>query len=370
MFTNRDASARRSAGCGTCCMIAPPDVLVRIAEQGTPDQREAALRTLASSVALRAQREALDKAVRALDVGIADLEFLAPRPGAHITVYDVEHGSDFDLPGTMVRGEGDPASEDEAVNEAYDGAQATYDFYQEVFERDSIDGAGLEIVSSVHFETDYDNAAWTRGQMIYGDGGGGMFLPGSLTKAIDVIGHELTHGITDFTAGLAYRLQSGALNESFSDVFGSLVKQHVRGHSAEQADWLVGEGMLAPVMDGQALRSLKEPGTAHAFDNQPGHMDDFVVLPDDGNPRNDHGGVHINSGIPNRAFVLAATAIGGNAWEKAGRVWYVTLTERLGPTSEFEAAARATVEVAGELFGAGGDEETAVRSAWQTVGVL
>jgi Zn-dependent metalloprotease len=182
--------------------------------------------------------------------------------------------------------------------------------------------------------------------------------------------HELTHGVTQFTAGLRYRAQSGALNESFSDVFGSLVKQRSLGQAADQADWLIGEGILGPQLPGDALRSLKAPGTAFQFDNQPAHMDQYVQLPDDGDPRHDHGGVHINSGIPNHAFFLAATAIGGNAWEIAGSVWYTTLTTRLDENSDFQAAADATARVAGELFGAGGAEQQAVQAAWQQVGIV
>jgi Zn-dependent metalloprotease len=356
--------------CGSFCLIAPPDVLVRIAEEGAPAERDSALRTLAKSVGLRAQRATVGSAMRELGVDAAELAFLAPTREAFITVYDVGHGGDFALPGERRRGEGDPASPDPEVNEAYEGAEKTYEFYREVFDRDSIDGRGLEIVSSVHYGTEYDNAAWTGAQMIYGDGGGGMFITGGMTKALDVIAHELTHGITDFTANLQYRKQSGALNESFSDVFGSLVKQRVLGHSAADADWLIGEGIIAPALEGVALRSMKEPGTAHRFDRQPSSMEDFMDLPDDDNPRNDHGGVHINSGIPNRAFYLAATEIGGNAWEKAGTIWYVTLTENLGPNSSFQEAAEATVRVAGELFGESGSEQTAVRGAWETVGVL
>lgn len=356
--------------CGTFCLIAPPDVLVRIAEEGAPAERDSALRTLATSVGLRAQRATVGNAMRELGVGAAELAFLAPSQEAFITVYDVEHGGDFNLPGERRRGEDDPPSPDPEVNEAYEGAEQTYEFYRDVFDRESIDGRGLEIVSSVHYGTEYDNAAWTGAQMIYGDGGGGMFIAGGMTKALDVIGHELTHGITDFTANLQYRNQSGALNESFSDVFGSLVKQRALGHSAADADWLIGEGIIAPALEGVALRSMSEPGTAHRFDRQPATMDDFMELPNDDNPRNDHGGVHINSGIPNRAFYLAATEIGGNAWEKAGRIWYVTLTENLGPNSDFKEAAEATVRVAGELFGDGGSEQSAVRGAWETVGVL
>ncbi|MEU8206810.1 M4 family metallopeptidase [Streptosporangium sp. NPDC049046] len=354
------------------CCIAPPDLLAAVAEHGTPAEREAALRTLATSESARAQRASFGGALRQLSLTLSDVE---PAPGMVRTVYDVENGGDFDLPGRKRRGEGEQPSGDAAVDEAYEGAGLTYDFYRRVFGRDSIDGRGLEIVSSVHYGTDYDNAAWIGFQMIYGDGSGQIFTKGSLTRAVDVVAHELTHGITQFTAHLVYSRQPGALNESFSDVFGSLAKQYGRGQTAEQADWLIGDGILGSALRGTALRSMKAPGTAWSTpagggDRQPGHMRDYVDLPDDGDPSNDHGGVHLNSGIPNHAFYLAATAIGGNAWERAGRVWYVTLTERLRPRSDFQEAAEATVEVAGELFGADGDEQRKIRAAWQQVGVL
>jgi Zn-dependent metalloprotease len=205
--------------------------------------------------------------------------------------------------------------------------------------------------------------------MVYGDGDGQMFKNGAFTQSLDVIAHELTHGVTQFTAGLRYRMQSGALNEHFSDVFGSLVKQRFLGQTADQADWLIGEGILGPQLPGTALRSLKAPGTAFQFDNQPAHMDRYAELPDDGDPRHDSGGVHINSGIPNHAFYLVAMAMGGNAWEKAGTIWYTTLTTRLDENSDFQAAADVTVDVSGKLFGAGGAEQQAVLAAWQQVGI-
>jgi Zn-dependent metalloprotease len=354
----------------TVCTILPPDVLVRVAEEGDAEDRSAALRTLAASSALRARRGMVAAVLREMNVGIRDVPFLAPPRGERRSVYDLEHGGSFDLPGTKVRGEGDPPSSDVSVNEAYDGADVTYDYFNEVHGRDSIDGQGMELVSSVHYGTDFDNAFWNGSQMAYGDGSGRIFIRGGMTKCIDVIGHEMTHGVTQFTAGLIYRKQSGALNESFSDVFGSMVKQYQRGQNADEADWLVGEGILGPALKGTALRSMMAPGTAFEMDRQPGHMDDYVELPDDNQPQNDNGGVHINSGIPNHAFALAATAVGGKAWERVGKVWYTTLTERLEPNSDFVSAAEATVTVAGQLFGAGCTEEGAVRRAWEEVGVL
>jgi Zn-dependent metalloprotease len=317
---------------------------------------------------MSARRAMIAELVRTRGVDIADL--VPATRAKDREVYDADHGGFNDLPGSLVRSEGDPPSSDDAVNEAYDGAEATYSFYKDAFGRDSIDGSGLSLISCVHFGNDFDNAFWDGGEMVYGDGSGQLFVVGSLTKTIDVIGHELTHGVTQYTAGLQYHVQSGALNESFSDVFGSLVKQHSLGQTGEEADWLIGAGMLVPAIGGKALRSMSDPGSAFTGDPQPGHMDDYNNLPDDDDPRNDNGGVHINSGIPNRAFYLVATALGGNAWEAPGRIWYQTLTERLGPTSDFREAAEATLEAAGDLFGSGGNETQAVQKAWEEVGVL
>jgi len=351
------------------CCIAPPDLLAAVAERGDAEDRRAALRALAASAALRARRATLARLLRQLGAD-GDVLGVASRAGGRRTVYDVGHGGDSDLPGKKVRGEGDPPVADTAVDEAYDGAGLTYRFYKEVYDRDSVDGQGMELVSSVHYGTDFDNAFWNGSQMVYGDGSGRIFTRGGLTKDVDVIAHELTHGVTQMTAGLDYAKQPGALNESFSDVFGSLVKQHHLGQTADEADWLIGEGILGSALHGQALRSMKAPGTANDLDRQAGSMSGYADLPDDNDPSHDNGGVHINSGIPNRAFYLAATAIGGPAWEHAGRIWYVTLTEHLEPTSDFRAAADATITVAGELFGAAGHEHQAVSAAWKAVGVV
>ena len=351
------------------CSIIPPHVLSRLAEEGGADVRESALRSLATSAALRARRAALAPELRRLGIGVADLAFLAPTYAHHNRVYDARHGGDSDLPGELRRSDDGPASDDSAVNEAFDGAEKTYAFYRDVLKRESIDDAGLELVSSVHFDVRLDNAFWNGAQMCYGDGGGGMLVPGSLTGCLDVIGHELTHGVTQYTANLNYRKQSGALNESFSDVFGILVKQYSSGTSAAEADWLIGEGIMTPEMGGNALRSMKAPGTAFRYDSQPATMDDYADLPDDGDPRNDNGGVHINSGIPNHAFYLAATALGGNAWETVGPIWYDALTTRLQTDSRFTDAAAATVASAEALRGKDSVEAEAVRSAWSTVKV-
>jgi Zn-dependent metalloprotease len=264
------------------------------------------------------------------------------------------------LPGDVVRSAGQPASGDDAVDEAASGISATLDLYRSVYDRSSYDGAGASVSLSVHYEQGYDNAYWDGTQLVFGDGDGQVF--DRFTKPVDVLGHEFTHAVTERTAGLTYSGQSGALNESVSDVFGSCVKQRLLGQSADQADWLIGQGLLLPGVQGRALRDMAHPGTAYddpklGKDPQVGNMSDYVQTDDD------NGGVHTNSGIPNRAFYLAAIAIGGNSWEGAGRIWYDAITgSDVGPDTDFAGFAAATVAAAG----ASRDE---VAAAWKTVGV-
>ncbi len=336
------------------CSIVPPYVLRAIAASGGTS----AARTLAHDDAVRVLR-----AYRAPGAG-APAVVTATSPHKDRTVADAR--GTMRLPGTVVREEGDDPTGDDAVDEAYDGTGATFDMYWEQFDRDSIDGAGLPLRSTVHYGRDYDNAFWDGSQMIFGDGDGDVF--NRFTIAVDVIGHELTHGVTDHLAALEYRGQSGALNESVSDVFGSIVKQYGLDQTASEADWLIGEGLLADGIDGVALRSMKAPGTAYddpllgGKDPQPATMDDFVDTDDD------DGGVHINSGIPNHAFYLTATAFGGPAWERAGQIWYATLSDpRLSSTATFAAFAARTVANAADVFDAAAAD--VVRDAWAEVGI-
>ena len=148
------------------------------------------------------------------------------------------------------------------------------------------------------------------------------------------------------------------------------MKQKALDQTADKADWLIGEGLLAKGVNGVALRSMKAPGTAYddpklGKDPQPADMEGYV------HTGQDNGGVHINSGIPNHAFYLVAVALGGHAWEKAGKIWYQTLTDkRLRNSANFAAFAQLTVDNASKLYGMGGAEQKAVQDAWAKVGVL
>lgn len=355
---------------GLCC-IAPPYLLEQIAESGDDKQREAAQRTLASLSMVHARRTLTARLIADPAVDVKALGIVAQGTGSAIKVYDAHSlpFNSFEMPGTLLRSTNDPPGPDAAANQAFDGARDTLEFYSEVLDRDGIDGAGMDVISSVHVSdvdgAAWENAAWISTQMAYGEGGH-LFRAGSLTSAVDVIGHELTHGVTQFTAALEYRGQSGALNESMSDVFGSMIKQRVRKETAATADWLIGAGLLVDPQ-AKALRSMLEPGTAFFHDPQPGQMSDYRELPE--TERGDNGGVHLNSGIPNRAFALAATELGGNSWDRAGRIWYKTLTERLQSNAQFADAAKATLDVAEELF-PGGEVRTVVEDAWKKVEVL
>jgi Zn-dependent metalloprotease len=344
------------------CII-PPHMLKEIATNGTDTQRETALQTIAISEQIRAQRRTT------LEM-MAFMGARATRAGKQRIVYDAKNGSK--LPGTEARQEGEDPVSDVAVNEAYDGSGITYDLYSEIYGRDSIDGNGLRLDSTVHYQKGYDNAFWNGQQMVYGDGDEDLPEPQRLfnrfTIALDIIGHELTHGVTSHEANLVYWDQSGALNESMSDVFGSLVKQYQRQQSAADADWIIGEGLFTANVNGVGIRNMRAPGTAYndpvlGKDPQPGHMDDYVKTIED------NGGVHINSGIPNRAFYVTAVELGGYAWEKAGRIWYKTLTDKLDSRSNFQDAANLTFEAAGELFGVGSLEQQAVGKGWLEVGI-
>jgi Zn-dependent metalloprotease len=341
------------------CTIVPPHVLDKLSQADDPALADPARRTL--------ERDALERTRRRITtvrgVMAPTLEG-APSDKPKRTIYDSEGKED--LPGKKVRAEGGGKTPDASVTRAYDGLGATFDLFLKVYGRRSIDDAGLPMNASVHYSQDYNNAFWNGEQMVFGDGDNEVFL--DFTIPVDVMAHELTHGVTQYTANLEYFGQSGALNESMSDVFGSLVKQHAAGQSADEADWLIGAGLLAERVTGVALRSMKAPGTAYdddvlGKDPQPGTMDDYVRT------SRDNGGVHINSGIPNHAFYLAATALGGNAWERAGQIWYDVLTGgELTPDAQFTDFAQLTVAAAQARYGEG-EERDAVREAWEGVGI-
>lgn len=334
------------------CQFIPPYLLQRLTSAPVdPDIARCGHATLALDQALRARRDAA--AATAVRV---------PALAGQWVIFSADNTAT--LPGRAVRGAGDPVTGDPAVDEAYAGVEASLELFDQALGRSSFDGRGATVLATVHYEKNYDNAFWDGRQLVFGDGDGRIF--DRFTKPIDVLAHEFTHAVTQYTAGLVYQGQSGALNEHLSDVFASCVKQRVLGqHDPSEADWLIGEGIFLPAVNGRALRSMAAPGTAYddpvvGRDPQVRHMSDYVHTTDD------NGGVHLNSGIANRAFHLAATRLGRPVWEQAAQVWYAALTSGIGPNADFATFADATAAAARRLLA---DDEV-VTGAWADVGVV
>jgi Zn-dependent metalloprotease len=266
------------------------------------------------------------------------------------------------LPGTLDLAEGDPATGDAVVDTAHDHTGTVYDYFSSSFGRDSYDGAGHAMRSTVRFGEDFNNAFWCPSlgcadffgsapdgeQMVYGDGDGVVFSP--LGSDLDVVAHELTHAVTQYEANLTYLGQSGALNESYSDVFAAMV---------DTDNWLIGEDSFTPGTPGDALRDMADPSNG----GQPGHMSEFVETV------GDNGGVHINSGIPNRAAYLTSEDPGYGIGRAATEdIYYRALTTYLTPSSDFLDNLNALLQSADDLF-LGTTEMTAVARANAAVGI-
>ncbi len=339
------------------CHFVPP-YLLRHLTSNTGDRFaiDSGMFTLRIDEEFRSRREALSRAAR------------QPVAAGEATRVIHDAGNTEELPGEVARRDSDPPTGNAAVDEAFDSSAQVWDLFVDQFGRRSVDGEGTPLSVTVHYGSNYDNAFWDGSQLVFGDGDGQVF--DRFTKPMDVMAHEFTHGVTQFTAGLTYQGQSGALNESVSDVFASLAKQKSLGQTAEQADWLIGEGLFLPDINAKALRSMTEPGTAYddpqvGKDPQVGSMDAYVETDEDS------GGVHINSGIPNRAFALAALAISGNSWDQAGQIWYDALTGgEVTAGTDFVGFAEATVHSAERLFPDHHEIAEQVRAAWTQVGVL
>ncbi|MEX0319968.1 MULTISPECIES: M4 family metallopeptidase [unclassified Ruegeria] len=350
--------------------IVPPHMLRVMAMRGDASVQKMARSMLKQNKQVRKDRADQSTGVMVPNegrVGAFVTSALAqPAAAAHVCDRRIHDGGNrAALPGTLVRAEGDPATGDSAADEAYDGAGEVFDLFSTEFNRNSLDGQGLPLIATVHHRRNYNNAFWNGNQMAYGDGDGQIFQ--TFTE-LSVIGHEMAHGVVQFSGGLVYQGQSGALNESVADVFGSMTVQRKLGQNVYEADWLVGKGILGSGVNGVALRSLKAPGTAYSDgllgqDPQPYHMDLFV------NTTDDNGGVHINSGIPNHAFYLYCMYLGGNAWEKPGHIWYRALQNLNNPLATFGDWAAQTLDAAIDLHGVGSYEMMMLRRAWRLVGI-
>lgn len=352
------------------CMYVPPHVINNLARSRHPSAP-----AMARNTALQGRMSRKKRVDKRKELTIEHLFGTAGATGAaQRKVYDCKNKWQQRV--KEVRTEGGPVTGDEAVDTVYDYAGIVRNYFKSL-ERNSIDNMGMDLILNVHYGKDYMNAFWDGDEMTFGDGDGNVFV--NFTKSLDVVAHELAHGVTQFTADLDYYSQSGALNEHFSDVFGSVIQQYApkakgKGKAKikiepKAPDWLVGNEIMGPDLFGESLRSMKAPGSAYdnsliGKDPQPSHMKDYYAGPAD------NQGVHINSGIPNRAFYLVATddLIGT---ETAALIWYTAL-QRLWPTAGFNDAVEVIVESTRLLIKAGKVPEGAtqtVRLAFKDVGL-
>ncbi|MGZ0042736.1 M4 family metallopeptidase [Paenibacillus ottowii] len=258
------------------------------------------------------------------------------------------------IPGTLLT-DADNVWNDPAGVDAHAYAAKTYDYYKSKFGRNSIDGRGLQLRSTVHYGSRYNNAFWNGSQMTYGDGDGSTFI--AFSGDPDVVGHELTHGVTEYTSNLEYYGESGALNEAFSDVI---------GNDIQRKNWLVGDDIYTPNIPGDALRSMSDP----TLYDQPDHYSNLYK------GSSDNGGVHTNSGIINKAYYLLAqggnfhgVTVNGIGRDAAVQIYYSAFTNYLTSSSDFSNARAAVIQAAKDLYGANSAEATAAAKSFDAVGV-
>ena len=337
------------------CFIIPPDVLKKLAsDRNLSDKARAAARNTATiSIEMRKLREQALALTVAAGAAARPMRALAKAPA--ITVYDCKHHQT--LPGALVA---KPAtSKDATAKRTFKETTAVAEFYRTVFKRNSVDDAGMTLLSSVHYGVDYDNAMWNGTQMVYGDGDNALFV--DFTKGNDVIGHELTHGVTQHSLQLGYAGDAGGLNESLSDCFGSMFRQWQAKQDAASADWLIGSDILGPDAKKKGytcLRNMADPADKHCIAPQPVKYSQITKGMDP----------HYSSGPPNLAFCLACKGVGGNSWDKVGQVWYRAMTG-FGPSPRMtmKAFAARTRQLAASMF----DKKVAasVDGAWKKVGL-
>jgi len=340
------------------CYFVPPYVQTELTKNAEGAAADKSQKTLAD--AARKRRADAITSAPAGGPGLAP----AATGTSRREVYDSANSNNQRV--TLVRPEGSPETKDVEVINAYDNAGLVRAYFKSALNRDSIDNRSLDLVLNVHFGNKFNNAFWDGDEMTFGDGDGVIFS--GFARSLDVVAHELAHGVTQYASGLIYKNESGALNEHFSDVFGTSITQWANKETPQDADWLIGDEIMGPDLYGEALRSMRDPGTAY----------DNPIIGKDPQPANyanrytgtaDNGGVHINSGIPNRAFYLTATELGDTL--VAAKIWYHAL-HFVKPNSTFAQAAVQVADSARILVKAGAVPKGAaqiVRGAWRAVGV-
>ena len=343
-----------------CCTIIPADILDKLSNDSNLDENARA--NFAKTAALDAQlRKVRTETVRLTSAvaAFAGPSMLAPPLAAapQFKLFDCQ--GTMSLPGSQLT----PAqiAADATAKRAMEETKAVADFYKKVFGRNSIDGAGMTMLSSIHYGTGYNNAFWNGQQMTYGDGDGKIFL--DFTGSNDVICHELTHGVTQFSAQLAYSNEAGGLNESMSDVFGSMFRQWRAGQDVKKADWLIGADIMGPEAKKRkftCLRDMADPTAKHCLAPQVKRYQDYSAGLDP----------HFSSGIPNYAFYVAAMAVGGNSWDTVGKIWYQVLTGyAANPNLSMATFAARTRKEAAKMFAKTPAVAAAVDKGWKAVGL-
>jgi Zn-dependent metalloprotease len=296
------------------CHIVPHDVLRRLSEDRslTEEQRKNFADTMKIDVELRKLRTQASKLTRVARL-VAPAAPTAVAAAPAIPVYNCNHGQT--LPGAQIA---NPATAPDATaKHVFAETTSLASFYSQVFGRNSVDGAGMTLISSIHYGVNYNNAFWNGSQMTYGDGDGSIFI--DFSKGNDVIGHELTHGVTQHSLALNYANEPGGLNESLSDCFGSMFRQWEAKQTVDRADWLIGKDIMGPAALEKGytcLRDMADPAAKHCLAPQPTKYSQYKPGMDP----------HMSSGIPNFAFCTIAKAVGGYSWEKVGQIWYKSLT--------------------------------------------
>lgn len=238
-----------------------------------------------------------------------------------------------------------------------------YDFYRDVYKRKSFDRKSAIVKFFSNYGYQYDNAYWDGEQMVFGSGGEYF---NDFAASINVVGHEYSHSVDQYDSNLIYEGESGALSESFADVMACCVEQYVYRQNVDHAHWLIGKGIWRTDTMGpqyKALRSMSKPGSAYPEDDQPSHMNNYYKGSDD------NFGVHINSGIPNKAFHHFAIEVGGNSWEQAGRIWYKTISDQrlVKSNCTFKQFAKATITITKKVDST---LTSKIKEAWNSVGIM
>jgi Zn-dependent metalloprotease len=339
------------------CFIIPKQVLDRLARDKTLSAalRKASDDTSRVSDELRKVRlQARELTIATQSVGTHLVE-LAAAP--KVTVYDCQQTQT--LPGTPIANP--KGSKDATAKRAFVQTSRVAEFYKKIFNRNSIDNAGMTMMSSVHYGVKFNNAMWNGSQMVYGDGDKQIFI--DFTNGNDVIGHELTHGVTQHSLQLSYSNDAGGLNESVSDCFGSMFRQWEANEDAQNADWLIGHDILGPNAKTKgftSLRNMANPADPHCLAPQPTNYSQITPGMDP----------HFSSGPPNLAFCLACKTAGGKSWEKVGQVWYATLTSSGShPNMMMKEFAARTRQLASQMYGSTPLILAAIDQGWKHVGL-